>query len=120
MSLLQVDRRADSLRFLDEADMTLSVDNRSVSGHSLMNIEMASTPIVFRASYRDINLILAIVNRAIALSTSPASAKEASPSQQPASSTSLSSAAKPTSPGSARVIMAKEQVRVCDVVLNAV
>jgi vacuolar protein sorting-associated protein 13A/C len=76
-----------------------------------MNLEMAATPIIFRASYRDINLILAIVNRAIALSTPPTPEKSTdSTALAQSSSAALASDVKSLSPGAARVVMAKEQV----------
>jgi vacuolar protein sorting-associated protein 13A/C len=113
MSLLQMGRDSESVRFLDDVDMTLSLVNRADVAQNLMSIEISSKPIVFRASYRDINLILAIVNRAIALSTPPQpppSAKKSSPASLSPSDLATTSG-RLSSTSTARVVMAKEQVR---------
>lgn len=60
---------AETVRFLDDIDFTFSLDSRSTASHQMTSIEMTSQPIVFRASYRDINLITTIVNKAIELYT---------------------------------------------------
>ncbi|KAF8974033.1 vacuolar protein sorting-associated protein 13 [Flammula alnicola] len=65
MSLMRMGKAAESVRFLDDVDFTLSLDSRSSSSHQMTNIEIVAKPIVFRASYRDINLITSIVNKAI-------------------------------------------------------
>ncbi|TFK30442.1 vacuolar protein sorting-associated protein vps13 [Coprinopsis marcescibilis] len=67
MSLIQMGKIAESARFLDDVDVTISFDNRSSSAQQMTSIEIGAKPIVFRASYRDINLITSIVNRAIEL-----------------------------------------------------
>ncbi|TFY80723.1 hypothetical protein EWM64_g3289 [Hericium alpestre] len=65
MSLTRMGKDAEAVRFLDDVDMTFALDSRAPSAlHQVTNIEISSTPIVFRASYRDIRLILAIVNKA--------------------------------------------------------
>lgn len=56
---------SESVRFLDDVDLTFSLDSRSSSSHQMTNIEIGAKPITFRASYRDINLITSIVNKAI-------------------------------------------------------
>ncbi|KAF8761669.1 Vacuolar protein sorting-associated protein [Rhizoctonia solani] len=71
MSLGRMGRSAESVRFLDDMDVTLSLDTRKSTAHQMTSIELSMQPIVFRASYRDINLIMAIVNRAIELSSKP-------------------------------------------------
>ena len=71
----------ETVRFLDDVDFTFSLDSRSAESHQMTNIEVSSQPIIFRASYRDINLITTIVNKAIQLYTesiqkhSPANSK---------------------------------------------
>ena len=65
MSLLRMGKAPDSVRFLDDVDLTFSLDSRSSSSQQMTNIEVVAKPIVFRASYRDINLITSIVNKAI-------------------------------------------------------
>lgn len=62
---MRMGRATESVRFLDDVDFTFSLDSRSSSSHQMTNIEIVTKPIVFRASYRDINLITSIINRAI-------------------------------------------------------
>jgi vacuolar protein sorting-associated protein 13A/C len=69
MSLLRMDKPSDGVRFLDDLDLTLSMDNRRWTAQQMSSIELTLQPVVFRVSYRDINLITAIVNKAIELST---------------------------------------------------
>lgn len=71
MALLRMDRPNETVRFLDEIDLTLSVDSRRMATHQMTDIELDVQPIIFRASYRDIMLITEIVNKAIALSARP-------------------------------------------------
>ncbi|KAJ1311504.1 hypothetical protein OPQ81_009991 [Rhizoctonia solani] len=79
MSLSRMGRSAENVRFLDDMDITLSLDTRKSAAHQMTSIELSTKPIVFRASYRDINLIMAIVNRAIELSSKP----QTQPKDQP-------------------------------------
>ncbi|KAF4623901.1 hypothetical protein D9613_001806 [Agrocybe pediades] len=65
MSLMKMGRSTESVRFLDDVDLTFSLDSRTSSLQQITNIELVCKPIVFRASYRDINLITSIVNKAI-------------------------------------------------------
>ena len=65
MSLVRMGGASESVRFLDDVDLTFSLDSRSSSSHQMTNIEVGAKPITFRASYRDINLITSIVNKAI-------------------------------------------------------
>lgn len=69
MSLTKMGKDAETVRFLDDIDFTFSLDSRSSENHQMTNIEVSSQPIVFRASYRDINLITTIVNKALQLYT---------------------------------------------------
>ncbi|KAG9102497.1 hypothetical protein FRC06_001944 [Ceratobasidium sp. 370] len=71
MSLGRMGRASESVRFLDDLDITISLDSRKSAAHQMTSIELAAQPIVFRASYRDINLIMAIANRAIELASKP-------------------------------------------------
>ena len=73
MSLLRMDKPSDGVRFLDDLDLTLSMDNRQWAAQQMSSIELTLQPVVFRVSYRDINLITTIVNKAIDLSTKSAS-----------------------------------------------
>jgi vacuolar protein sorting-associated protein 13A/C len=67
MSLTRMGKDAETVRFLDDIDATFSMDSRSSDAHQRMSIELNSQPVVFRASYRDITLISAIVSKAIEL-----------------------------------------------------
>lgn len=64
---MRMGRNSDTVRFLDDFDLTFSLDSRSSSSQQMTSMEVSSKPIVFRASYRDINLISAIVQRALEL-----------------------------------------------------
>ena len=122
---------ADTVRFLDEIDITFSLDSRNSMQENMTSMEIAVKPIVFRASYGDINLIMAIVNRALELYGKSASASagpdpnisaisgSASKSDVPASTTSQSHPS-----GKARAVMSKEQVCgllcYCDISLSVI
>ncbi|KIY52729.1 hypothetical protein FISHEDRAFT_63685 [Fistulina hepatica ATCC 64428] len=67
MSLLHMSRPSESVRFMDDFDITLSLHSQSSSLRQTMSFEVSGSPIVFRASNRDINLIMTIVNKAIQL-----------------------------------------------------
>jgi len=121
MSLMKMGSATESVRFLDDVDFTFSLDSRSSSLQQITNIELFSKPIVFRASYRDINLITSIVNKAIerygSSQQSLANVKKSSGASQeiersgnqiPASQRSGSNPAQST--GKARVSMSKELV----------
>ncbi|KAF7339474.1 hypothetical protein MSAN_02161700 [Mycena sanguinolenta] len=115
MSLIRMGKPAESVRFLDDVDLTFSLDNRSSSGQQMTSIEISTKPIVFRASYRDINMIMAIVNKAIELSAdtqeqgSDGEAKR--PSLRPSQTqvTKLTTSAQPV--GKARVLMSRELLK---------
>ncbi|KAI6047634.1 vacuolar protein sorting-associated protein 13 [Pisolithus marmoratus] len=64
MSLIQMGAESDAVRFLDEVDITLSLESRSSIQEQLLNIELSTNPIIFRVSYRDILLITAIATKA--------------------------------------------------------
>lgn len=112
----------ESVRFLDDVDLTLSLDNRATDAHRSMDVEVSAQPIVFRASYRDINLITSIINKAIELySSSVAFSRETSevalkqssktPSRRlHASHKTSRSLSKGQPVGNAHVLVSKEQV----------
>jgi len=123
MSLVKMGTK-DSVRFLDDVDMSFTLDSRSSSAQNLTSIEITAKPIVFRASYRDINLITAIINKAIELSNKAqerpkderdGSLKDKTMSLQPAKTkaaiSQISKGNAKHSVGKARVIVSKEQVR---------
>lgn len=64
MALLRMGRPEEA-RILDDVDLTLTLDNRTLSLQQMTSVDMTFKPIVLRASYRDIMLILTIVNKAI-------------------------------------------------------
>ncbi|KAG6857562.1 hypothetical protein H0H87_000161 [Tephrocybe sp. NHM501043] len=111
MSLMRMTNITESVRFLDDVDLTVSMDSRSSLSQQMTSIEIAVKPIVFRASYGDLSMISSIVSRAIALygSTSNQSSVQASF----ASSTSLKTSGavrRRQMLGNARVTISKEQV----------
>ncbi|KAF9435541.1 hypothetical protein BGZ76_006083 [Entomortierella beljakovae] len=65
MVLCKMDKRDDtSIRFVDNFDIALSMGTRSPTpGHQLTNITLDVRPLVLRLSYRDVMLILDIVNK---------------------------------------------------------
>lgn len=105
----------ESVRFLDDIDMTLSLDSHQSAAQQMTSIDVASTPIIFRASQRDINLIMAIVTKAAQMA-----AKAAPPEPRPAVNSAkstgkvTSSKAKPSAivMEQPRLVMSKEKVRV--------
>lgn len=118
MSLIRMGMASESVRFLDDIDLTFSLDSRTSTREHMTSMELAIKPIVFRASYRDINLIMAIINRAVELygqttSSSPDHATPNSKAQAPKSKASATKGVRSQSQpvGQARVLMAKEQVR---------
>jgi vacuolar protein sorting-associated protein 13A/C len=117
MSLIRMGKASDSVRFLDEIDLTFSLDSRTSTQEQMTSMELTIKPIVFRASYRDINLIMAIVNRAVGLygkTTSssadgvPTDAKSSGPKSKYSAMKGVRSQPQPV--GRARVLMSKEQV----------
>ena len=107
---------SESVRFLDDVDLTFSLDSRSSSSHQMTNIEISAKPITFRASFRDINLITSIVNKAI----EGYGSSQQSPTQhnedvlQPNSSRKPEMSVKKSTislqDGKAQVLVSKEQV----------
>ncbi|CCL98963.1 uncharacterized protein FIBRA_00971 [Fibroporia radiculosa] len=58
MSLIRMGNETpESVRFMDDVDLTMSLDSRASSSQQLTSLEVSLKPLVFRASYRDINLI---------------------------------------------------------------
>ncbi|RDX55846.1 vacuolar protein sorting-associated protein 13 [Lentinus brumalis] len=119
MSLGRVGKPAESVRFLDDLDFTLTLDSRSSASHQSTSIEVTALPIVFRASYRDIMLIMTIVNKAIELyGKSSQSDQDKGASEKALSRPAMQSrkVSRPTTSrtqpiGSARVVMNKEQFK---------
>lgn len=69
MSLVQMGKPDESVRFLDDIDITMSLENKQAMALQRTSIEIDAKPIIFRASQRDINLILSIVTRASQLAS---------------------------------------------------
>lgn len=124
MSLMKMGDASESVRFLDDTDLTLTFDSRATSFQQMTNIELTAKPIVLRASYRDINLIMSITNKAIerygdSQRTRPGPETETNSSSDRAVVKQLDVAtSRATSSGhletqyvgNARVLMTKEQV----------
>ena len=122
MSLTRMSNIADSARFLDNVDLTFSLDSRSSASQQLTSIEVGAKPIIFRASFHDINLILNITNKALGVYGSTTNARAQNPGLD-ARSTADTTTARSSGPAittrtvshpiaSAHVITAKEQVGV--------
>ncbi len=119
MSLTSMGKDSDVVRFLDEFDLSLSLDSRSSSSQQMTNMEINAKPIVFRASYRDIMLITSIVDKAIELGATNSTSAEASTSKYKSrisefsvskKSSTKQTAGKPRkSVGKARAVASKEQ-----------
>ena len=116
MSLMQTGHVADSVKFLDDLDLKLTLDSQFSTSQQTMSIEIGCTPVVFRASYRDINLITSIVNKAIELYTKSQQSKSA-PKQGDHLSLRPSDTSATRRPsqgdqrvGKARVLISKEQL----------
>ena len=121
MSLMRMGKPSESVRFLDDVDLTFSLDSRSSSVQQLTSMEISAKPLVFRASYRDIKLITSIVNKAIELYSksqrSNTTGDEANAVEsltgktlEGQSSKSFASKFRSHPIGKARVLMSKEQV----------
>lgn len=127
-----MDKPKDTIRFLDNFDVALSLDNRADHGRQVTSVDISIQPLVFRVSFHDILLINSIINRAIEMSNR-ATVTPSVPSPNPAvlpNPTKSSLARKPSQSGStnrgtsqrrlsvgaqslkAQVIMAKETVRI--------
>lgn len=120
MALMRMGDPSETVRFLDEIDVTFSLDSRASPQERMTSMELAVKPIVFRASYRDINLIMSIVNRAIELYGKSATFSTGPDSNAPVTAATVSSkynvptiARSQSHPvtGKAHVVISKEQVR---------
>ncbi|KZS92954.1 vacuolar protein sorting-associated protein 13 [Sistotremastrum niveocremeum HHB9708] len=118
MSLVSMDKPADSVRILDETDISIAMDSRRSLTGQLTNIEVQSKPIVLRASYRDITLMTAIANKALELSNKAADKQPPSSQSQPTRYQRRKSSNRPQPPDSRqvvadkpRVLMSKEQLK---------
>ena len=119
-----MDTPSEQVRFLDDVDITLALDASDQGNQKHTTIELQTQPIVFRASYGDIMLIVDIVNKAIALASAESSVKpkadEHSPKLSPAksdnvmgaSSKSVSKSRRLSRVSTSRPAMAKPQVLV--------
>ncbi|KAE8211093.1 hypothetical protein CF326_g9981 [Tilletia indica] len=91
MLMKRMNRPKESLRFLDDFDVTVSMDSRMSAARQVTSIEIDVEPLIFTVSYRDIMLITTVVNKAIKLSASSTQAAQQQQSaQKPAGGTSSS------------------------------
>lgn len=115
MSLIRMGAESDTVRFLDDIDLTFSLDSRASQPEQHVSMESSSTEIVFRASYRDIMLITAIATKAVELYArsqgDTSLGGEQPPNMQTRTTRSASSVvgARRT-PAKAHIVMSKEQV----------
>lgn len=114
MCLSQMGKLEESVRFMDDADITLSMDSRQTASQQMTSIEIGSQPIVFRASQRDINLIMSIVTRAtqLAAKTPPANSPAVvATTKKDKTTKTRTKASRRYSTEQPRLIMSKEKVR---------
>jgi len=123
MALLRMGRPEDA-RILDDVDLTLALDSRTKSSHQMTSIDITFKPIILRASYRDIMLMMTIVDKAMEAYGRQTNASGSKPTQP-----SLTTGARRVSGGSAQgtklqpnrssslplgtahMVLSKEQVR---------
>lgn len=113
MSLMRMGAESDTVRFLDDVNLTFSLDSRA-SQREHVSIESSSTEVVFRASYRDIMLITTIATKAIelyakSLGSTVSDGKQPSNAQTGAARSASMTATRRTLPN-AQIVMSKEQV----------
>ena len=121
MSLLQMNRPSESARLLDDVALSCTVENRNSFSHSTTSIEAVCKELVFRASYRDIDLMMSIINKALNLASKASTGSGRSSGIGKASTTneSLIGSSMPTthhqsnvqSITSGTVVISKEQVK---------
>ncbi|KAF8846387.1 vacuolar protein sorting-associated protein 13 [Paxillus ammoniavirescens] len=116
MSLIRMGADSDTVRFLDDINLTFSLDTRSSRREQHMSIEVSSTAIVFRASYRDIILITAIATKAIELYQQSNKSNLSHEGQPSDTHTQTSQSVTSQTPGrhtfgKARIVMSKEQMK---------
>ncbi|ORY90221.1 hypothetical protein BCR35DRAFT_261800 [Leucosporidium creatinivorum] len=132
MFLCRMDKPKETIRVLDNFDITLSLDSRADAGRQVTNIELGIQPLILRVSFRDILLINSILSRAIELSnrtppappeepparpslkaaTGASSNRKVSRSRHDPSRRSVSSRRRPSNAGlKAQVIVTKETLR---------
>lgn len=106
---------SETVRFLDDIDLTFSLDNRASERGQHVSMESSSTEIVFRASYRDIMLITAIATKAIELYATSQGDTVLEGKQPPSIQTRTTQSASAVvdtrrTPAKAHIVMSKEQV----------
>jgi len=77
MSFGRMDQPSERVRFLDDVDVTVAMDTRGIAGNQSMILDVDITPVIFRASYTEIMLIVDVVNKAAALASAATSKPEA-------------------------------------------
>lgn len=115
MSLIRMGAESDTVRFLDDVDLTFSLDSGASRREQHVSMENSSTEIVFRASYRDIMLITTIATKAVELyarsqGDTLVEGKESSTVQTRAIPSASSVVTARRTHAKARIVMSKEQV----------
>ena len=118
MSLCRMDRQSETVRFLDDLDIALAMDNREDGGRKASSIELTVQAINLRVSYRDILLVQTIANRALELSSQASKPAEKAPELNLAAPATLA----PTPIGNAtnsttQIVVARENVRAATMLL---
>ena len=68
-----MNRPSERARLLDDVALSCTIENRNSFSHTTTSIEATCKEIIFRASYRDIDLMMAIVNKALSLASKASS-----------------------------------------------
>ena len=111
MSFGRMDRPNDRVRFLDELNVALSLDTRRQGSQQMTSFEIdIPDPVIFRASYSDIMLIMDIVNQASA-AASRATAKDEKPALEDKGGRRSSLLAEPSTVNSTSLAPVKSHTR---------
>jgi vacuolar protein sorting-associated protein 13A/C len=95
---------------MDDIDITLAMESKQVMSLQRTNIDITAKPIVFRASQRDINLILAIISRAAQLASQSTANDSKNLQPGPSKKTVADTTVRTTSEEKPRLIMSTEKV----------
>lgn len=88
MSFGRMDKPEDRVSFLDDVNLTLSLDTSRKGSRQMTIIDLdVPVPVIFRASYGDMNLILDIVNKASAAAAKAMGSETSSSTPAPAKET---------------------------------
>ena len=87
--MCRMNKPKDTVRFLDNFNLTFSMDSRAMGLRQKTSIEVDVEPLVLRVAYRDIMLISSVINKAIELSSQSSADSEKESVKQPRRQASL-------------------------------